>query len=492
MSRPVARGGAVLAGILLFVLSIVFPAFAANAVAGDDLVVVDTAGRLDVPRLEQELADVDFYQPTTVVIYTYSGEYDDNMNELVLAFARSEHPEWISADGQKWADGLFIFVLDPDGRQVGTYFGDDRSVSLEDQSSIQEAAKEDFRAAFWTDGVIAGVTKAATLINRPWYASPAFIGTSAVAGVAGVGTWIGIVAVRSSRREKFVRELTRGGGHLTAVTMDLDMTELAARTLPADSSFAQRLEQRFHDFTGRYYGAVEDQQRLQIMTKRERSRSGSPEQAKKFADEAAEMDFVDDAIVNAAALLTRSATWEKAWAAQADPVREDVRAISTLLADPAAQGMASAQALESFRVTAESEIEKLGAGLRGETIAPEAALESLEALRGELSRLLREHSRALIEVYAKSNEERQSMEAAMERERRASQPRSGSILDTVYGPGQFWNPIVFSVGYSAGVDKVESARAAAASSSSFSSGGSSTGYGSSGGSFSGSGSSSHF
>lgn len=477
---------------MLFVLSIVFPGLAANAVDDGDLIVVDHAGRLDVQRLEQELADVDFYQPTTVVIYTYSGEYDDNMNELVLAYARDEHPEWLSADGQRWADGLVIFVLDPDGRQVGTYFGDDRSVSLEDQSAIQDAAKDDFRAAFWTDGVIAGVTKAASLVNRPWYASPAFIGTSVVAGVAGLGTWIGIVAVRMSRREKFARELTRGGEHLTAVTMDLDMTELAARTLPTDSSFAQRLEQRFHDFTGRYYGAVEDQQRLQALTKRERSRSGSPEQAKKFADEAAEMDFVDDAIVNAAALLTRSATWEKAWAAQADPVREDVNALSTLLSDPAVQGMASMQALESFRVSAESQIEKLGAGLRGQTVAPEAALEALEALRSELSRLLRDHSRALIEVYAKSNEERQSMEAAMERERRASQPRSGSILDTVYAPGQFWNPLVFSAGYSAGVDTVESARAAAASSSSFSSGGVSTGYGSSGGSFSGSGSSSRF
>ena len=491
MSRPAARAGSVLAGVLLFILSIVVPPLGAMAAADDDLVIIDTAGRLDVPRLEQELSGVDFYEPTTVVIYTYSGEYDDKMNEKVLEYARTEHPEWISADGQKWADGLFIFALDPDGRQVGTYFGDDRTVSLDDQTSIQDAAKDDFRAAFWTDGIIAGVTKAASLINRPWYASPAFIGTTAVAGVAGIGTWIGIVAVRASRREKFARELTRGGEHLTAVTMDLDMTELSARTLPRESSFAQRLEQRFHDFSGRYYGAVEEQQRLQALSKRERSRSGSPEQARKFADEAAEMDFVDDAIVNAAALLTRSATWERAWAAQADPVREDVRAISALTADPAAQGSASVQALESFQASADSEIEKLGAGLRAQTITPEAALEALESLRAELSRLLREHSRALIEVYAKTNEERQAMEAAMERERRSAQPRSGVILDTVYGPGQFWNPIVFGAGYSAGVSRVESDRAAAASSS-FSSGGSSTGYGSSGGSFSGSGSSSHF
>lgn len=474
----------------MFILSILMPAAAANAVSGDDLVVVDTAGRLDVTQLERDLADVDFYQPTTVVVYTYSGQYSDNMNELVLAYARSNHPEWISADGQKWADGLFIFALDPDGRQVGTYFGDDRTVSLDDQTSIQDAAKDDFRAAFWTDGIVAGVKKAASLINRPWYASPAFISTVSVVGVGGVGTWIGILAVRSSRRNKFADQLARGGKHLTSVTVDLETTELAARTLPSESSFAQRLEQRFHDFSGRYYGAVESQQELQVMSKRERSRSGSPEKAKSFADEAAELDFVDNAIVNAAALLTRSATWEKAWAEQVAPLREDVDAIPTLLSDPNARQLASGQALESFRVTVQTELEKLGAALRGQTITAEAALEQLEGLRGQLSRLLREHSQALIEVYAKSNSERQSMEAAMERERRNTRPRSGSILDTVYGPGQFWNPIAFNVGYSAGVSKVESSRAAA-SSSSFSSG-SSTGYGSSGGSFSGSGSSSHF
>ena len=32
----------------------------------------------------------------------------------MLAFARDQHPEWISADGQKWADGLFLFAFDPD------------------------------------------------------------------------------------------------------------------------------------------------------------------------------------------------------------------------------------------------------------------------------------------------------------------------------------------------------------------------------------------
>lgn len=476
--------------MLIVLVSLLFPAVTAQAVGGEDLIVVDTAGRLDVPTLERELADVDFYEPTTVVVFTYSGTASDNLNEKVLEFARAQHPEWISADGQKWADGLFIFALDPDGRHVGTYFGDDRTIPLDQQASIQEATKDDFRAAFWTEGVVVGVKKAASLINRPWYASPGFIGTTVGAGVVGAGTWGGILLVRANRRGKVAAELARGGEHLTNVTMDLEETELAARTLPSTSSFAQRLEQRFHDFTGRYYSLVEQQQRLQLLTKKERSQSGAPEKATAFADEAAELDFVDNAIVNAAALLTRAATWEKAWAEQVEPVREDIDAIAQLVSDPNSSSLASTQALESFRVSAEAEIERVGADLRSQTISAEAALEVLERLRGELSHLLREHSRALIEIYAKSNSERASIEAAMEQQRRSVRPRSGSILDTVYGPGQFWNPISFSLGYSAGVSRVESDRSAAASSSF--SGGSSTGYGSSGGSFSGSGSSSSF
>ena len=111
-------------------------------------------------------------------IYTYNGTAADNLNEEVLRFARAEHPEWISADGQKWADGLFIFALDPVGRHVGTYMGEDRKVSPEQREDIQNAAKELLRDAQWTDGTIAGIRRGAELINQPWYRSTAFLVTA--------------------------------------------------------------------------------------------------------------------------------------------------------------------------------------------------------------------------------------------------------------------------------------------------------------------------
>lgn len=90
---------------------------AALVVPPTDVVVADRAGVLDSNTLLPALRKIDFYQPTKVAVYTYNGSAADNLNEEVLRFARIEHPDWISPDGQKWADGLFIFALD---RWAGT------------------------------------------------------------------------------------------------------------------------------------------------------------------------------------------------------------------------------------------------------------------------------------------------------------------------------------------------------------------------------------
>lgn len=102
---------------------------AAQAAAATDIVVEDTAGTLDLDTLFPAIEEIDFNEPTKVAIYTRNGEFSDNLNEEVLRFARENHPEWLSPDKQKWADSLFLFALDPMGRQVGTYFGEDRKVS---------------------------------------------------------------------------------------------------------------------------------------------------------------------------------------------------------------------------------------------------------------------------------------------------------------------------------------------------------------------------
>src|SRR5690606_36112855 len=136
----------------------------------------------------------------------------------------------------------------------------------DDQKSIQDAGKDEFRAANWTEGVVVAVRKAASLVERPWFASPVAIGTAVVGGIAVAGTAGGILVVRSNRRSTVASELSAADRHLTRVTMDLETTELAARPLPSGSPYAQRLEQRFADFTGRYHKAVEEHEYLKKTT----------------------------------------------------------------------------------------------------------------------------------------------------------------------------------------------------------------------------------
>ena len=57
---------------------------------------------------------------------------------------RANHPEWISPNGYKWADGYFILAVSPTHRHIGTYLGEDIDPTLSIQSEIQDAAKDDF------------------------------------------------------------------------------------------------------------------------------------------------------------------------------------------------------------------------------------------------------------------------------------------------------------------------------------------------------------
>ncbi len=103
---------------LLVVLGGTGPAHAAGAT---DIVVEDTAGALDKNALFPGIDAINFNEPTKVAIYTRNGEYSDNLNEEVLAFARAKHPEWLSADGQKvgrFALRLRLGSNGPAGRNV--------------------------------------------------------------------------------------------------------------------------------------------------------------------------------------------------------------------------------------------------------------------------------------------------------------------------------------------------------------------------------------
>ena len=480
-----------LAALLLLLIgmtgTVLAAAAAALAVPPSDVVVEDRAGVLDRNTLLPAVQRIEFYQPTKVAVYTYNGTAADNLNEEVLRFARAQHPDWISPDGQKWADGLFIFALDPVGRHVGTYMGEDRKVSLEQRDDIQNASKDLLRDAQWTEGTIAGIKRGAELINQPWYRSTAFLvaaWSTAGAAVAGLGTWL---LVRWRTRVACRREIARGDANYANVSMDLQVTELNASTIPESSRYGSTVLEKHRTFLARYNAAAELSNRAHALTPRELGRRSSLRLARQYADAAAELDALDDVISDTNALLNRGSIWPTAWDRQLAPLRNDLAGIEGLLRKRHGEGdSATAASLRSFRDRSQRDIEDWTAQLADGSISPETALDRLRDARTELSELLKSHADTVIAGFARSEREAQLMHREMEqaqdgtgkKQRRSYEP---SILGTVYPSYYFFSVPTFNSGFSSGVSSVSTAR-----------GGGTTGYGGSGGSFSGSGSSSGF
>lgn len=455
-----------------------------------DVTVEDTSGRVNEERLRSYLLSLRFHQPTKVAVYARSGEYSDNQNAVTRQYAKSKHPEWISGD--YWADGMFIISLtiEDDGHgQIGTYFGEDRKVSDSTMEKIQQAGYDDFKKQRWTDGLDAVASSGAKYINRPWYLNPVGWIAGLIAAVVGLGAWFATVQVRAGRRRNFAQALDTGTRHLAQVSTDLDSTEIAARTLPTGSRYAADLEHRFADFMQRYRTAFGEQQELELADKKVRATPAAVRRATDFATTATDLDFTDDAIVQAAALYTRTSTWREAWQAQTAPLVEDLQQIpdaSSLGADP------GAVALASFKAQALTSVQNLDTQMESQQISVDDALDQLANLRKELTSRLDAYAQERINSYARSDEERAQMQGELERARyEASTQRSGrgSILDVTSPANLFWRMAAFNVGYSHAQTQVDHSRQQAEARSS---GGISHGYGGGGGSFSGSGGSSRF
>lgn len=467
------------AALFLALAAVTGTAPAAHADKPTDVVVEDTAGVLDLNALLPAVNDVEFYEPTKVAIYTRSGDPSDNFNEEVLAYAREEHPDWLSPDGQKWADGLYLFALDPMGRQVGTYMGEDRKVSLDERTKIQESTFDLLRDAQWTDGTIQGIEAGARIINRPWYRSPLFIGGVCVGGVLsvlGIGT---ALLVHRQNLKAARKAITEGDASFSSVTTDLDATELNAHTIPADSSYGAKILAEHRSFRSRYEQATELGNTVHSFTDKELRKGKNRREAERYAALAGELDDFDDVISDTNALLNRAPGWESAWDRQTAPLKEDLAELDSALAGHL--DSSSGQLLLAFRPRAERALREWEEGLAGGTLSPEEALDRLRETRQELTTLLSNHAETVIGAFARDSKEEEMMRGKMQSAYRPRRRRG--IIDNAYPAYTFITVGSFNQGYSSAQSSVTSARESASSS---------TGYGSSGGSFSGSGSSSRF
>ncbi|GAA1666832.1 hypothetical protein GCM10010977_06710 [Citricoccus zhacaiensis] len=468
--------------------ALVLGASPAQADQAEEVILEDGAGVIHEPTLREGLTDIDFREPTTVVVWTQRGEAESNLNERLLADARENHPEWISDDGQKWTDGLFIYAIDPEGRLQGVYFGEDRKVSLDAQEDIREDAVESLTEANWTQAALDATESAAAVMNRPWYQHPGvWIGGAIVVVVGGI--FGGAVAAgRKKQRQKAQAELDRGNQAFANVSTDLEATELNAHTVPEGSKYGAMVLERYRTFHERYVEAARQNDRLSGIPSKKLHRKEHRKAITSYMKQAEELDQLDDTVGSTNMLLNKYPGWPEAWDIQTAPMREDLGQIDELVTGQPKLKADQLTPLRSFRHEAERELERLGAGLETGQLSPDEALDGLDALRVRLTGLLDDYAKAQIDAFATSEAERQTLQQELERERHRSSRRPGSILDTVHQPGWFWTATAFHLGYSSGQSHVVTAREQAEASSSSSS----TGYGSSGGSFSGAGSSSSF
>lgn len=489
-------------------------ALPAAAVPASDLVVADTAGVMYLPQLQQEIAKIDFYVPVTVAIYTRRGDKNDNLNEKTLQFARAERPEWISADGQKWANGLFLFVLDPDARKVGTYFGEDVKISTGQQSQVQDSVKGLLRDAQWSDGAVQAVRSAAALMAKPIPAQPsapapaqgsggnkapatsntaspgAAVGGLMVVAGAGTATFFGL---RARNRKRFAAEMKPGNASYTAVTMDLQVTELNAKTIPAGSSYGGKVLEHWSNFIDKYRQLTQRKTELDALSKNQQAAKANLELARQFRTAAAELDSIDDLIADTNALLTMNSSWREAWRRQSGMLLQELEGIPEMLASPATSGSAgSGAALRAIVAEVPRNIDDWAASLAGGGSTPEQALDGLKAMRDRLAGALMTHTDAVAAANARSAQEAEAMRqrmAAVQREQSSRQRASASILDAAYPALALATVAGFTQGFNQARSNLESSRAASQPVVPTMP---TTGYNSSGGSFTGSGSSSSF
>lgn len=290
--------------------------------------VHDEAGVLQVAAVRDSLAQLEFRKPVRLEVLTLSGvRAGDNFNMAVLEWARANEPDWISASNPNyWADGLVVLAVSPDGRWVGTYFGEDVKVDLSLQQDIQGAGKGAFVKADWAGGLLNMGESAANLIGRGIPNQLLRLGIAGGAIVAST-SWMGaLLSFRRRGRNSFAAAQR----HYASVTTDWDTTEVLARTIPDDEPHGAQVLTRFdwfqrqyHDLTAAFndFGTPRGAAWFNLARAR---------RAEDLQRRAGELDSMDDTIAHASALLTMSSTWADAWANEIGPLHEDLAAFDEL------------------------------------------------------------------------------------------------------------------------------------------------------------------
>ncbi|WP_134772787.1 DUF5129 domain-containing protein [Ornithinimicrobium flavum] len=458
--------------------------------AASEVVVDDTAEILHEPTLRAAVEDVRFHEPTTVALFTSRGgaaaATDDRaLNDAVLAHARESRTEWLSADGQTWADDLYIYAVDPEGRLVGTYFGENRKVGQDSQLEIQDATKDDLRAGRWTEGAVVGVEAAAARMNAPFLRTTGggvAAGAASLATLVASGAYLGVGLRRAGRSREARAE---GDRRMAAVVRDAEVTELHARLIPDGTRYGGAMLRRYDDYARGVRELTELSNEARSIPERDYDTKESVARLTAYRDKARALDELDDVIAGTATLLNLDSAWPEVWERETAPLRRDLEAVEPLLGEElpdAARGTAESRALRSFASRELVRLDRMRAELEAGEVTPDDALDHLRATRDQLSSLLDDLAGVVARTFSEDEDEQRTLAEAM-RTGRSGHPAEPTIVSTAHPAWTWYAVSSFRSGYSTGTSEVEQARSATS--------GSTSGY-SGGGSFSGAGSSSRF
>ena len=375
--------------------------------------VHDEAGILQTEPLIEEIQAMRFRQDVHVAVLTVPGWDVDNLNDAVLEYARSHASDtdvpWISTSNPNyWSDGLVILAVAPEARKVGCYFGEDVAVPLQQQATIQDAAKNQYRQADWYGGTVSMAAKTADVIGRPGggdvgmtYILP---GISALVGLA----WLSYYLWRGFTARRRAREALR---HYSQVTHDYETTELLAGTIPEDEPHGAQVMARYRWFRSEYEKVTRSWQDFGNPYRAQWFGMSVLGRATELEKRSALLDSLDDVIANTATFLGRSPGWDRVWSNEQGPVLEDLQSLRRLCheidSSDAAESGSIAEHTKEEREWVRSRKQRLDdmtSSLEDGSLQPSAALDELDEIASETktkaARLAREAIDADTSSYA--------------------------------------------------------------------------------------------
>ena len=247
-----------------------------------------------------------------------------------VKFTRPIHLVVLS-NGYKWADGYLILSVSPTHRKVGTYFGEDIAPLLSVQAEIQDAAKDDFRAGRWSEGMVAAATKAAAYIpneagqsikNRVVW--PHWTGW--LISLTGIG-----VLVRGRSLRRTVKE--------SSERIVEAWKEMERRRSEVDRAFHSIVDagQYSKGLTARYGCANQERKKVRERVSVLKSpgffgslSAGAASEREELLEEIELLSAADDAIFAARDFFALAPRWRDLWDNEVGPVFEDLLAADSI------------------------------------------------------------------------------------------------------------------------------------------------------------------